>query len=188
MTTKIGFCGSHSTGKTTLARRLYEDIPDSYLVSEVAREYAPEDLKNCETQKNILIDQMRQETFASIRSFTGTRSDVVITDRTVVDNAAYLSNVCGLKKGYKVLALLYKWIDTYDVIFFCPIENIPLTDDGFRRTNNTERDLIELIIKKYIGILQRRHIGRFVCLSGDEGERYETVIQTLTRYPVDGDW
>ena len=171
--TKIGFCGSHSVGKTTLARRLHEDIPNSYLVSEVARNYTPEDLKNCETQQKILIDQMRQETFAGIRS------DVVITDRTVVDNAAYLSNVCGLKKGYKVLALLHQWISTYDVIFFCPIENIPLTDDGFRRTNNTERDLIELIIKRYIEILQKRHIGSFVCLSGDENVRYEKVREVV---------
>ncbi len=182
MTTKIGFCGSHCTGKTTLAKRLRKDISNSYLISELVRNYTPEDLKKCEIQQELLKDQMGHELFAS------TRSDVVITDRTVVDNAAYLSNVCGLKSGYKVLALLHQWIDTYDVIFFCPIENIPLTDDGFRRTNNTERDLIELIIKKYIEILQKRHIGSFVCLSGDENARYETVKQTLTRYPVDGDW
>ncbi len=175
MTTKIGFCGSHSVGKTTLAKRLHEDIPDSYLVSEVARNYTPEDLKNCETQQKILLDQMRQETFAGIRS------DVVITDRTVVDNAAYLSNVCGLKKGFKALALLHQWIDTYDVIFFCPNENIPLENDGFRRTNNTERDLIELIIKRYIEILQRRHKHsvRFWCLSGDENARYEKVREVV---------
>ncbi|MHC1571883.1 MAG: AAA family ATPase [Methanosarcinales archaeon] len=175
MAIKIGFCGSHATGKTTLARRLHEDIPNSYFVSEVARNYAPEDLKECKTQQKILADQIREEVYASMQA------DVVITDRTVVDNAAYLSNVCGLKSGYKVLAFLHQWIDAYDVIFFCPIEDIPLTDDGFRLTNNTERDLIELIIKRYIEILQRRHKHsvRFWCLSGDEGERYEKVREVV---------
>jgi len=175
MTTKIGFCGSHCTGKTTLAKRLRKDISNSYLISELVRNYTPEDLKKCEIQQELLKDQMRHELFAS------TRSDVVITDRTVVDNAACLSNVCGLKKGFKALALLHQWIDTYDVIFFCPIEDIPLTDDGFRRTNNTERDLIELIIKKYIEILQRRHKHsvRFWCLSGNEDERYEKVREVV---------
>ncbi|RLG25312.1 hypothetical protein DRN85_06100 [Methanosarcinales archaeon] len=173
MTTKIGFCGSHCTGKTTLARRLHEDMPDSYLVSGVARKYTPEDLKNSETQQKILIDQMKQEVFAKIRS------DVVITDRTVVDNAAYLSNVCGLKSGYKVLALLHQWIDTYDVIFFCPIQNIPLIDDGFRHTDITERNLIERRIKRYISILQQKHIGWVVWLSGSEDERYEKVREVV---------
>jgi len=179
---KIGFCGSHSTGKTTLARRLHEDIPNSYLVSEVARNYAPEDLKNCETQKKILADQIREEVYASMQV------DVVITDRTVIDNAAYLVSVCGLNQEYELLPLLHNWTGTYDVIFFCPIENIPIVSDGFRFTDNSGRVLTELRIKKYIGILQRKHKGIFVCLSGNENARYETVKQTLTRYPVDGDW
>jgi len=170
---KIGFCGSHSAGKTTLARRLHKDMPDSYLVSEVARKYAPEDLKECKTQQKILADQIREEVYASMQA------DVVITDRTVIDNAAYLVSVCGLNQEYELLPLLHNWTGTYDVIFFCPIENIPIVSDGFRFTDNLGRVLTELRIKKYIGILQRKHKGLFVCLSGDEDERYEKVKEVV---------
>lgn len=177
---KIGFSGSHCTGKTTLARRLHRDTIGSYFVSEIARKHISGNLKSCLTQKKILADQIREEVYASMQA------DTVITDRTVIDNLAYLDDACSFTPRKRALEIMQKWISTYTVIFFCPIENIPLTDDGFRRTDTTERNRIEMAIKWYIR--QHKHIGRFVGLSGSEDERYETVIQTLHSYLVDGDW
>ncbi len=178
MTTKIGFCGSHSTGKTTLAKMLHRDTIGSYFVSEIARRHIPGNLKNCETQQKILTDQIKEEVYASIQA------DIVITDRTVIDNLAYLDNTCPFTARKRAFEIMQNWINTYTVIFFCPIENIPLKDDGFRRTDTTERERIERAIKWYIRVLQQKHIGRFVCLSGSEEKRYETVRRTL----YTGDW
>ncbi len=171
---KIGFCGSHCTGKTTLAERLHKDIPESILVKEVARNYERDDLKRCRTQKKVLADQVRAEVYASIDS------NVVITDRTMIDNIAYIMVICGLNYHYKLYEIMRDWIPTYDVIFFCPVEDIPLEDDGFRFTNNVVRDTIQLFIEDMIE--RYKYLVRFVKLSGDEEKRYMMVRMALAQY------
>ena len=171
---KIGFTGTHCTGKTTLVNRLHKDIPKSAVVKEVARNYDRDILRKCEYQKDILADQIRSEVYASIEN------EIVITDRTIIDNIAYMMYFCGLEYHYMVYDILKDWIRTYDVIFFCPIEDIPLEDDGFRFTDNTERDIIQLFIEDMVE--RYRFLVRFVKLNGDEEKRYMMVRMALAQY------
>ena len=175
---KIGFSGSHCTGKTTVINKLYDEyfnnINNVSLINEVARGFCKDDLSQPLTQHKILAKQVHNETMASLMY------DIVLSDRTIVDNIAYHMLVCGLNNKKKYIKLFGNWIRTYDIIFFTKIDDIPLVDDGFRYTNISERVLIEDIIKNILDEFKSGGL-RVIELSGDIETRYKKVLVALTR-------
>src|SRR5262249_37286882 len=129
---KIAFIGSHGVGKTTLcydlASRLKRQDRAVDLVKEVARS-CPLPINRDTTlaaQAWILHTQIAQEIAAVAQS------DVVICDRSVLDNYAYLVQQSGRQREYD--ALVATWVGSYDHLFKVPIISAP-TFDGMRDMN-----------------------------------------------------
>ena len=136
---KIAFIGSHGVGKTTLcydlAARLKRQDRAVDLVKEVARR-CPLPINRDTTlsaQAWILHTQIADEIAAAAQN------DVVICDRSVLDNYAYLVNQAGRLPAYDVL--VRAWVASYDALFKVPIVDPP-TFDGQRDVSQTfQRDI-----------------------------------------------
>ena len=136
---KIAFLGSHGVGKTTLcydlAARLKRQDRAVDLVKEVARR-CPLPINRDTTlsaQSWILHTQIADEIAAVAQN------DVVICDRSVLDNYAYLVNQVGRRPAYD--ALVREWVASYDALFKVPIVDPP-TFDGQRDVSQTfQRDI-----------------------------------------------
>ena len=109
---KIAFIGSHGVGKTTLcydlASRLKRQDRAVDLVKEVARR-CPLPINRdttLEAQAWILHTQIADEIAAVAQN------DIVICDRSVLDNYAYLVHQAGRRPEYD--ALVREWVGTYD--------------------------------------------------------------------------
>ncbi len=127
---KIAFIGSHGVGKTTLcfdlASRLKRLDMSVDLVKEVARA-CPLPINQAttvEAQAWILHTQIAEEIA------TASRYPVVVCDRSVLDNYAYLVVRAGRTPEYD--ALVKSWVGTYDGLFKVPI----LTEPSFDGTRD----------------------------------------------------
>ena len=136
---KIAFIGTHGVGKTTLcydlASRLKRQDRIVDLVQEVARG-CPLPINRDTTlqaQAWILHTQIAQELAASAQH------GIVICDRSVLDNYAYLVHQAGRRAEYD--ALVRQWVTTYDHLFKVPIIDPP-TFDGKRDVSQAfQRDI-----------------------------------------------
>jgi nicotinamide riboside kinase len=123
---KIAFIGSHGVGKTTLcfdlAGRLKRLDLAVDIVKEVARACPLPINQNTtlEAQEWILHTQIAEEIAAL------SRYQVVICDRSVLDNYAYLTVRAGRRKEYDTL--VKTWVATYDGLFKVPILTAPSFD------------------------------------------------------------
>lgn len=123
---KLAFIGSHGVGKTTLcfdlAARLKRLDLAVDLVKEVARA-CPLPINQdttLEAQAWILHTQIAEELAAA------SRYQVVVCDRSVLDNYAYLTVRAGRRPEYD--ALVREWVTTYDGLFKVPILAAPSFD------------------------------------------------------------
>jgi nicotinamide riboside kinase len=129
---KVAFIGTHGVGKTTLcydlAAILKRNDVSVDMVKEVAR-LSPLPVNrqtSLEAQTWILMTQIAEE----IRS--GAHHQVVVCDRSVLDNYAYMLLACGRQRAFETLARY--WMKSYDLLFKVPISGQP-SADGFRDTD-----------------------------------------------------
>jgi len=129
---KVAFIGTHGVGKTTLcydlAAALKRQGINVDMVKEVARlSPLPINRKtSLDAQTWILTTQVAEE----IRS--SSQHDVVVCDRSVLDNYAYLTFACGRQKAIE--RFVDYWMKTYDLLFKVPISG-RATADGVRDTD-----------------------------------------------------
>lgn len=129
---KVAFIGTHGVGKTTLCYDLSAVLKrqgvNVDMVKEVARlSPLPINRKtSLEAQMWILATQMAEE----IRS--ASQHDVVVCDRSVLDNYAYMTFACGRQKPIE--RFVDYWMKTYDLLFKVPICGIAAAD-GVRDTD-----------------------------------------------------
>jgi thymidylate kinase len=129
---KLAFIGTHGVGKTTLcydlAAALKRQGVNVDMVKEVARlSPLPINRKtSLDAQTWILTTQVAEE----IRS--AAHHDVVVCDRSVLDNYAYLSFACGRQKPIE--RFVDYWMKTYTLLFKVPISG-QAAADGVRDTD-----------------------------------------------------
>jgi nicotinamide riboside kinase len=140
---KIAFIGSHGVGKTTLcfdvAARLKRMDLAVDLVKEVARS-CPLPINRDTTldaQAWILHTQIAEEIAAAARY------QVVVCDRSALDNYAYLVHRVGRRPDLD--ALVRAWMETYEGLFKVPILTAP-SFDGTRDTSARFQADIDLVI------------------------------------------
>jgi hypothetical protein len=144
---KIAFIGSHGVGKTTLcfdvAGRLQRLDLGVELVKEVARACPLPINRNTtvEAQAWILHSQIAEEIVAA------DRYDVVVSDRAVLDNYAYMVHQAGPHAAYA--PIVREWMSTYDAVFKVPIIEPP-SFDGTRDTSATFQREVDRIIDQLI--------------------------------------
>ena len=159
---KIAFMGSHGVGKTTLcfdvAARLKRLDLGVDLVKEVARSCPLPINKDTtvEAQSWILHSQIAEELAAT------SRYEVVVCDRSVLDNYAYLVHHAGRRPEYS--ALVKAWMESYDALFKVPII-APPSFDGTRDTSHIFQVEIDQVIDQ---LLEELHVSYYRL---DAGER-----------------
>ena len=144
---KIAFIGTHGVGKTTLCYELAgilkrRDVSVD-MVKEVAR-LSPLPVNrqtSLQAQTWILMTQIAEE----IRS--GAHHQVVVCDRSVLDNYAYMLLACGRQRAFETLCR--HWMKTYDRLFKVPISGEP-SADGFRDTDEFFMRAIDQLVDELL--------------------------------------
>jgi nicotinamide riboside kinase len=146
---KIAFIGSHSIRKTNAVHSFAGAVGRSGRSVEVGREvvrFNPLGLNEGATpgaQLWVLMSQIQQE--LELRN----RSEVLVTDRAVVDNYAYYLRVTGGEDPFDVAPLVRNWSATYD-LYVRLLPDVPMIADGVRSTNDAFRDEIEGILDRIL--------------------------------------
>ena len=145
---KIAFVGTHGVGKTTLCFDLAAQLKrldlGVDLVKEVARR-CPLPINEQTTpdaQAWILHTQIAEELEAQASY------EVVICDRSVLDNYAYL--VARVGRQDDLDPMVAKWIRTYDALYRVPVLDIP-SFDGTRAVSPAFQLEIDEVIDELIG-------------------------------------
>jgi len=150
MTVLVGFAGASGSGKTTLMNELHEELDkrgyEVGVVSEVTRTLFKS--YNCSS-----MDELRQsgdlmdfQTDILEMQYLKEKQameiyDIVLSDRTIHDNVAYLlihhnKDLSGLI-NYFTIYNTFRLFHNYDLIFYCPpLYHVDIRD-GFR----TEEDI-----------------------------------------------
>jgi nicotinamide riboside kinase len=129
---KVAFIGSHGVGKTTLCYDLAASLKRQGVHVDIVKEVArlsplPINRKtSVEAQTWIFMTQIAEE----IRS--GSQHDVVVCDRSVLDNYAYMMLACGRQRA--VERFMAYWMKSYDLLFKVPVSGETLAD-GVRDTD-----------------------------------------------------
>jgi nicotinamide riboside kinase len=146
---KIAFIGSHSVRKTNAVHAFASTVGRAGRSVEVGRElirFNPLGLNEGatpEAQLWVLMAQIQQE--LELRG----RADILVTDRSVVDNFAYFLRVTEGADPFDVEPLVRRWAQTYD-LFVRLLPDVALLPDGVRSTSNAFRDEIEAILDRIV--------------------------------------
>ncbi len=146
---KIAFIGSHSVRKTNAVHAFASTIGRAGRSVEVGREvirFNPLGLNEGatpEAQLWVLMSQIQQE--LELRN----RAEVLVTDRSVVDNFAYFLRVTDSADPFAVEPLIRHWATTYD-LFVRLLPDVALLPDGVRSTSDAFRDEIEAILNRIL--------------------------------------
>ncbi|HET6819130.1 MAG TPA: AAA family ATPase [Candidatus Limnocylindria bacterium] len=146
---KIAFIGSHSVRKSNAVHAFASTIGRAGVSVEVGREvirFNPLGMNEAatpEAQLWVLMAQIQQE--LELRN----RAEVLVTDRSVVDNFAYYLRVTEGADPYAVEPLIRRWAQTYD-LFVRLLPDVALLADGVRSTNDAFRAAIEAILDRIL--------------------------------------
>ncbi len=176
---KIGFIGSHGTGKTTLARRLssYLSLP---LISETAREISTEfDLplfpnNSLTTQRMIFLRQLKKELTYKEGVF----------DRTLLDNLAYLQKFLYVPNDLitpaefnEMLSIACLLLKEYNYLFLCTISRrIGIAKDSVRDTNTERAMEIEHLI---VNLLAECDCKYYILYEDDLELRFKKTLEVI---------
>ena len=158
---KIGFLGSHGTGKTTmaydLAAKLKKRGHDVIILSEVARS-CPMPINQevtREAQNWIIGKHMTRE--ASMKG------QIMICDRTLMDNFAY-ALYCDEEFFKPMTPWIKNYMQSYTTIFYLEPNDAYLIEDGTRDTDIGFRNKIDKIVNDLIDELQIKIVVTDDCL------------------------
>lgn len=148
---KIAFIGSHSVRKSNAVHAFASTIGRAGRSVEVGREvvrFNPLGLNeeaSTEAQLWVLMAQVQQELELT------PRCEVLVTDRSVVDNFAYYLRVSAGEDPFGVEPLIRRWASTYDLSVRL-LPDVGLLADGVRSTSDAFRDEIETILDRILPI------------------------------------
>jgi nicotinamide riboside kinase len=148
---KIAFIGSHSVRKSNAVHAFASTIGRAGRSVEVGREvvrFNPLGLNEGATpdaQLWVLMAQVQQELELA------RRAEVLVTDRSVVDNFAYYLRVTGGEDPFRVEPLIRQWAASYDLSVRL-LPDVGLLADGVRSTSDAFRDEIELILDRILPV------------------------------------
>jgi thymidylate kinase len=174
---KLAFIGTHGVGKTTLCYDLAASLKRQGINVDMVKEVArlsplPINRKtSLEAQMWILTTQVAEE----IRS--ASQHDVVVCDRAVLDNYAYLTFACGQHKPIE--RFVDYWMKSYDLLFKVPISG-EAAADGVRDTDEFFMRAIDQLVDK---LLAEKKYAHERLPEGDRSRWIEIVKDVVLRHP-----
>jgi len=142
---KIAFVGSHGVRKTaavaSFAAALSRAGRSWELMREVVRD-SPLGINegaSPEAQLWVLVTQIQHELERA------NKADILVTDRAVMDNYAYLLRASGGADPFSIEPLIHSWSSTYNLVVRL-LPDVALRADGVRSTSDAFRDEIEAIL------------------------------------------
>jgi len=144
---KMAFVGTHGVGKTTLCFDLAAQLKRLDLGVDIVKEVARRcplpinEESTLDAQRWILHSQIAEEIAATAQF------EVVICDRSVLDNYAYL--VARVGRRDELEPLVREWIRGYDALFKVPVLSLP-TFDGKRAVSPSFQQEIDGIIDELV--------------------------------------
>jgi thymidylate kinase len=169
---KAAFIGTHGVGKTTLCYELAAALKRQGLNVDIVKEVArlsPLPINrqtSLDAQTWILVTQIAEE----IRS--ASVHDVVVCDRSVLDNYAYMVRACGRQPALE--QLVDYWLSTYDLLLKVPV--IGRADaDGVR---DTDEEFVLDIDRRVAGLLEEKRVAH-VRLEPRDRERWALLAGDL---------
>ena len=179
---KLAFIGTHGVGKTTLCYELAGVLKRQGvhvdIVKEVAR-LSPLPINrqtSLDAQTWILMTQIAEE----IRSQA--HHEVVVCDRSVLDNYAYMRLACGPQPVFE--SLVAHWIKTYDLVFKVPVSGAA-APDGVR---DTDESFVRSIDQLVDGLLDDMKVPHVVLPSGARETWSDVVRETVRKDPAMSSW
>ena len=177
---KLAFIGSHGVGKTTLCYDLAGALKRHDLNVDVVKEVArlsplPVNRQtSLDAQTWILATQVSEE----IRS--ASRHQVVVCDRSALDNYAYMAFACGRQKP--VERFVQWWMKTYDLLFKVPISGAA-SADGFRDTDEFFMRSIDQLVDT---LLQEMKVPHLALPPGQRERWIEVALAACLSAPALG--
>jgi nicotinamide riboside kinase len=177
---KVAFIGTHGVGKTTLCFELAGLLKREGFHVDIVKEVArlsplPVNRKTSfDAQTWILMTQVAEE----IRSQGA--NPIVVCDRSVLDNYAYMVLACGRKRFLE--PFVFRWMKTYDLLFKVPISG-EADADGFRDTDLFFMRSIDALVDS---LLAERKIPHEVLPKGERASWLERVHQIARAHPKTG--
>jgi thymidylate kinase len=170
---KIAFIGAHGVGKTTLCYDLGAALKKRGFNVDIVKEVArlsplPINRKtSLEAQLWILATQIAEE----IRS--AAQHEVVVCDRSVLDNYAYLVFAAGRQRWLE--PLVNRWMKGYDVLFKVPIAGRAAAD-GVRDTDEFFMRQIDRLVDELLAERKLAHER----LPEDDREAWADLVRERT--------
>jgi hypothetical protein len=169
---KIALVGTHGVSKTTIAYELAGILKRRgkavELLTEIAREcpFPLNDLGTRLAYQWIIARQIQLEIEKS------PRADVLVCDRSVLDNFAYYLRRFGPEGGEANALRSYcaAWMETYDLLVRLPVNQLPAWD-GFRSTDLAfQHEIDRLCDELFEGVYDDSTAPRYVrgSLSAEE--------------------
>lgn len=177
MTSKIAFIGTHGVGKTvltfTLAARLRALSIDADVVTECSRHspYPINEATTLEGQLWILATQWKCELEAALRT------SLVVCDRSLLDNYAYLVRACGEQEHLH--PLIQQWCQSYDLLFLVPIVEESIAQDKQRATARGFQEEIQDLVRDLVARFRVK--DRVVELPVERANQVELVLSALRK-------
>jgi len=176
---KIGICGAHGTGKTTIGTLLSKELKLPFITNTMRSmwvesgvvdfEKLPADVR-AEFQKHAILRQIDRENSEGASGF--------ITDRTVIDNLAYTklsSNMDGVDlKLYTTLAI--ERVKNYSHFIYIPIMFEPEKDE-MRANLDTRLELAKIFEKSVLKYIAKHRLLQLKSLSNTD--RLKEIIDFL---------
>jgi hypothetical protein len=180
---KIALVGTHGVNKTTIAYELAGVLKRKAhtveLLTEIAREcpFPLNEKATREAYQWIIARQIQLEIEKS------PRADVLVCDRSVLDNFAYYVRRYG-SDGEEAKSLgLYcrSWMRTYDVLIRLPIAEA-LAPDGFRSTDSKFQREIDLLCDElFESAYSEKSVPAYMRGAFSASEIAQIVLQKLVR-------
>lgn len=171
---RIGLCGCSGTGKTSLAEALSDRLGFPMLKSrEITEDILKRDGYSFDSGVQIerfLANSGRQNEILRRTVEQQNAQEEFVTDRTVVDLAAYVvcemhdMDTAALKR---ILETCRKNVSRYTHLFMCPWKDVPVADNGRRTLNPWYQFMIHVAEK---GILEEWGC-KYVILKSDGIEK-----------------
>ncbi len=173
----ISISGTHSVGKTTLANQLIESITDLdvALIPEIARILISKGfLLNQNITEWGIINYVQEYLFHE-RTVC---SDVLISDRSLIDLLAYIKTNNSLKIRPKYIELVEEIVfaesKRFDYYFYIPIE-FPLELDNVRPSDVNYQKSVDITLCKLFDIYKINPI----VLSGSISQRTSKALEIV---------